>query len=733
MPEVKFPYGKEFLSLDIPEDRYAGTLVSDMHHYVAPKSPAELVNDAMANPIGTPRLSVMAEGKKKVVLIASDHTRPVPSKDIVPQMLAEIRQGNPEADITILISTGCHRGTTKEELISKFGPEIVANEKIVVHDCDDTANLTYIGKLPSGGDLIINKVAAEADLLVAEGFIEPHFFAGFSGGRKSILPGIASRKTVVYNHNGQFIADPHARTGIVDGNPIHNDMLYAARAARLAYVVNVVINAEKNAIFAVAGDVDLAHRVGREFLASQCQVKAVPSEIVISTNGGYPLDQNIYQSVKGMTAAEATVKEGGVIIMLSKCNDGHGGKVFHETFRDEKNLERMMKKFIETPPDETIIDQWQSQIFARLLMKATVVFVSDADDELVSDLHMVPAHSMEEALQKADEILAAKGITGGKILAIPDGVSVLRLKLQRSGAGTEHHTPQLSPGVLQGEVKVTGGILPLEIGDLSLHGNGRENRIPERYPIEDVWNGNEYDDLNSIAIVSFSGETVSKMLDKDDEVKGQKSEKLIERIVNAHTQKGDLVLDFFGGAGTTAAVCMKMQRQFIVCEQLDKHLDIMERRLTKVIQGEQSGISRRNGWSGGGLFVSCELAQCNAVFAEEIAKAADDAALTALLWKILDTGYASHRVWTADVRGQGVHAVVLRGVGHGVPLRADRNAEGPCAGRMARAAARGRGKPVRVASAARLPDCGAAELRHVFRERTTPAEAGAGALPHGDG
>ena len=147
MPEVKFPYGKEFLSLDIPEDRYAGTLVSDMHHYVAPKSPAELVNDAMANPIGTPRLSVMAEGKKKVVLIASDHTRPVPSKDIVPQMLAEIRQGNPEADITILISTGCHRGTTKEELISKFGPEIVANEKIVVHDCDDTANLTYIGKL----------------------------------------------------------------------------------------------------------------------------------------------------------------------------------------------------------------------------------------------------------------------------------------------------------------------------------------------------------------------------------------------------------------------------------------------------------------------------------------------------------------------------------------------------------------------------------------------------------
>ena len=425
MPVIKFPYGKEFLSLDIPEERFAGTMVSQMHHYVAPKSPVELVNDAMAHPIGTPKLSVMAEGKKKVVLIASDHTRPVPSKCIVPQMLAEIREGSPDADITILISTGCHRTTTKEELINKFGPEIVEKEKIVIHDCDDTANLTYLGKLPSGGDLIINRLAAEADLLVAEGFIEPHFFAGFSGGRKSILPGIASRKTVIYNHNGQFIDSPRARTGIVDGNPIHNDMLYAARAARLAYVVNVVINSDKEAIFAVAGDVDLAHRVGREFLASQCQVPAKMTDIVISTNGGYPLDQNIYQAVKGMTAAEATVKEGGVIIMLSKSNDGHGGKVFYETFRDEKNLPRMMQKFVSTPPDETIIDQWQSQIFARLLMRATVIFISDAPDDMVSDLHMVPAHSLEEALKKADEILAAKGICNAPVLAIPDGVSVM--------------------------------------------------------------------------------------------------------------------------------------------------------------------------------------------------------------------------------------------------------------------------------------------------------------------
>ena len=292
----------------------------------------------------------------------------------------------------------------------------------MVHDCDDKDNMVYLGKLPSGGDLIINRLAAEADLLVAEGFIEPHFFAGFSGGRKSVLPGVASRATVMYNHNSSFIADPHSRTGVIEGNPIHNDMLYAARAARLDFIVNVVIDAKHDPVFAVAGDCDLAHRAGREFLASKCQVDAVPADIVISTNGGYPLDQNIYQSVKGMTAAEATVKEGGVIIMLSKAADGHGGKSFHETFRDEKDLNRMMQAFLDRKPEETIIDQWQSQIFARVMLKATVIFISSCDDELVEDMHMIPAHSVEEALKKAKEIVKKEDYM---VTVIPDGVSVI--------------------------------------------------------------------------------------------------------------------------------------------------------------------------------------------------------------------------------------------------------------------------------------------------------------------
>lgn len=424
MANIKLPYGKEFLDVNIPDERLNAVLVSDMHHYKAEKSQTELVREALENPIGTPKLSVMAQGKNKVVIIASDHTRPVPSKVIMPLMLAEIRKGNPKADITILISTGCHRATTKEELEAKFGPEIMANEKIYVHDCDDESMLVNLGKLPSGGDLIINKLAVEADLLCSEGFIEPHFFAGYSGGRKSVLPGIASRVTVVYNHNAGFIASDKSRTGIIDGNPIHRDMLYAARIARLDFICNVVINSDKEAIYAVAGDCDLAHRQGIDFLNSQCKVKSVPSDIVITTNGGYPLDQNIYQAVKGMTAAEATINKGGVIIMIAKSNDGHGGEEFYKTFLNEKDVVKMIEEFLKRPSEETIPDQWQSQIFARILKDVKVVYVSDAEDNIVSDLHMIPAHSVEEAIEKADEILGNKN---SKITVIPDGVSVIVL------------------------------------------------------------------------------------------------------------------------------------------------------------------------------------------------------------------------------------------------------------------------------------------------------------------
>ena len=419
--ELHFPYGKETLSIDIDDKNLKGVLVSSLHDYKSQKSPKDLVEEALMNPIGSERLSKLSEGKKKVVLICSDHTRPVPSKVIVPPMLREIRKGNPDAEVTIVISTGCHRATTREELIAKFGEEIVEKENIVIHKADESP-VTFLGILPSGGELLINSIVAEADLVCSEGFIEPHFFAGFSGSRKSILPGVASRTTVLANHCSEFIASPYSRTGILEGNPIHRDMVWAARKAKLAFICNVVINSEKEPIYAVAGDVEKAHEEGCRFLSSLCRVKAATADIVISTNGGYPLDQNIYQAVKGMTAAEATVREGGVIIMLAASNDGLGGDDFYHQMADEKDIHKTMALFLSRGRNETVPDQWQTQIFLRILMKATVVYVSSAPDGIVEDLHMVPAHSLEEALEKARRIVGKADAT---ITAIPDGVSVI--------------------------------------------------------------------------------------------------------------------------------------------------------------------------------------------------------------------------------------------------------------------------------------------------------------------
>ena len=423
MPVVEFPYGRDHLSFDIPDHRFRGALVSRLHRAGdgAAAGGETLVDRALARPLGTPPLHVLAAGKKKVVLIASDHTRPVPSRIIIPRMLAEIRRGNPAAEITILVATGCHRETTRAELEEKFGGGITGRERILVHDCD-SPDMVHLGTLPSGGALVLNRLAAEADLLVAEGFIEPHFFAGFSGGRKSVLPGIADRRTVCYNHNAEFIAHPAARAGVLDGNPVHTDMLYAARAAQLAFICNVVIDAGRNIVYASAGDCDRAHREGAAFLSARCGVTAAPADIVIAANGGYPLDQNIYQAVKGMTAAEAAVREGGVIIMIARSEDGHGAPEFYRTFAEEKNLDRMLKAFMKTPKEETRADQWQSQIFARVLRRAKILYLSGALDAVVRDLHMTPVRSIPEALKAAEEFL---GNPDASITAIPDGVAVM--------------------------------------------------------------------------------------------------------------------------------------------------------------------------------------------------------------------------------------------------------------------------------------------------------------------
>lgn len=422
--KIKLPFSTMGMTLDLEEHLDYEILESAIETMpVSDQTEDELVLDAMEHPIASPRLSMLSRGKQKVVVICSDHTRPVPSKHIIPFMLREIREGNPDADITLLIATGFHRETTREELVQKFGEDIVEHEKIVIHDSRDADAMADLGTLPSGARLLINRVAVEADLLVSEGFIETHFFAGFSGGRKSVLPGISGKVTVLGNHCSEFIDSPYSRTGILEHNPIHRDMVAASRMAKLQYIVNVVIDSNKKIVHAVAGDAVKAHGAGCDFLKKYCRITPKKkADIAIATNGGYPLDQNMYQSVKGMTAAEAAAKEDGIIIMVSNCGDGHGGEGFYQALRNCESPQKLMEEILKVPQNETKPDQWEYQIQSRILMRHKVIYVMcEQYRDMAKEMGFEVAADVNEALEMA---LKEKG-KDAHIAVIPDGVSVM--------------------------------------------------------------------------------------------------------------------------------------------------------------------------------------------------------------------------------------------------------------------------------------------------------------------
>ena len=414
MINLQIPYGSSVLTCQLPE---ASVLTSHIESFHPECSGAELVAQAMTAPLGTPPLETLASEARTAVVLISDHTRPVPSQDILPQMLAALRRGNPAISVTLLVATGCHRGSTREELISKLGREIVEHEHILIHDAFNPSNHVEIGILPSGAPLVVDRTAVDTDLLIAEGFIEPHFFAGFSGGRKSVLPGICDRVTVLGNHCGAFIHSPYTRTGILEGNPIHQDMVAAAKMAKLRYIVNVVINDSHETVAAFAGDTEIAHSAGVAFLRHYCEVPAVPGDIVITSNGGAPLDQNLYQCVKSLTAAEATAKPGATFILCGELADGVGGDSFYHSLRDCDNPSDLYDTYSVTPQSETIADQWQTQILCRILRDHRVIVVTRPEmSQVIREMKMDYAPTLEAALQMAGE---------GSITAVPNGVSII--------------------------------------------------------------------------------------------------------------------------------------------------------------------------------------------------------------------------------------------------------------------------------------------------------------------
>lgn len=417
--KVAMPYGSTHLTLEIPDEVVAGVLVP-----AYPRNPAgpAAIEDALRNPVASPRLKDLVKGKRNVVLLSPDHTRAMPSKFTVPPLLQEIREGNPGAGVTLLVATGLHRAPTRQELEDRYGQPVLDSVKVAVHDPDDPASHADLGILPSGAPLRVDRRALEADLLISEGLIEPHFFAGYSGGRKNVLPGIADRSTVYYNHSAGLIGHHLTNAGSLDGNLLTRDMDEAARRVRLAFILNVSTDDRKNVISAFAGDPAKAHRAGCDFLRRISTVKAGISDITVVTNGGYPLDQNLYQAVKGMYTASRTTREGGVIICLAECRDGVGGENFLDLAASAPSPEELLRRIMRTPAGETVMDQWEVHSLVQVLSRQRVVLVSEnISPDVARSMHLLHAPSTEEAMRMAQDLVGGHG----SVTVIPDGVQVI--------------------------------------------------------------------------------------------------------------------------------------------------------------------------------------------------------------------------------------------------------------------------------------------------------------------
>ena len=421
---IPIPYYTTTLALHVEEENLKAVLTAKMHGFHAEKSQEQLVLDALEHPVDSPRLRTLAEGKRNIVIVTSDHTRAVPSKITLPLLLKEIRSGNPDADITILIATGLHRPTTEEEQRRMFGDEIVDHEKIAINNAFAPEQFVELCTLPSGAVFQVNRLAAECDLLVTEGFVEPHFFAGFSGGRKSILPGICSERTVNENHSYKAVSHPRSNSGMLKDNPIHADMLCAAKAVNVQFIFNVALDGEKKIVAAWAGDLEKAHEAGVAFIRQWSQCPVVTGDIVITSNGGYPLDQNLYQSPKAMATAEACAGEDGVIIMCCSCCDGMGGAHFGQLIQrgTPDEIDRYLSSI---PPEKTIPEQWCTQVCVRVLRKHPVILVTTfLNHDEVRKANMIPASTPDEALEIAYRLKGKQA----SVVVIPDGVSVLTVK-----------------------------------------------------------------------------------------------------------------------------------------------------------------------------------------------------------------------------------------------------------------------------------------------------------------
>ena len=413
-PVARIAYGRGRIPLELDPALAAW-------HVIAPKPASALADPrgafaaACREPIGSAPLRDRVRPGDRVVIVTSDGTRPVPNRLLIPWLLEELPV--PPEQVRVLVGTGSHRPNTDEELAAMFGEDVVRRVRVVNHDAYAPGDNVSVGTTSSGAVVSLNREYVEADRRIAVGFIEPHFFAGFSGGPKAVAPGVADIDTIYRLHSYALVGDAKSTWGVLDGNPLHETIAESVSLCPPDFLVNVTLNADQGVTAFFAGDWRQAHRAGCAHVRQQAMApvaRAFP--VVVTSNSGYPLDQNLYQSVKGMSAAARIVEPGGTVLVASECSDGvpaHGnfGAMLrsHATVAD---LDAHLRGL-----SAPVLDQWQVQVLAQILARCRVALYSSLDEATVRACKLAPVADLGQAV--ALEIERAG--RGAPVAVLPEG------------------------------------------------------------------------------------------------------------------------------------------------------------------------------------------------------------------------------------------------------------------------------------------------------------------------
>jgi nickel-dependent lactate racemase len=416
--KVHLPYGRQGLEVELPEQ----ARVFLPKRMPALAQPEEAVREALRQPVGSPALSELVRPAHKVAIVFSDITRPTPNDILLPIILSELATaGVASQDIVLVNATGMHRANTRGELIAMLGQETADRYRIVQHDARDKRQQVFLSKNERGAEIWVDRDYMRADIRILTGFVEPHLFAGYSGGGKAVLPGIAGAEIIMSNHGGPMLAHPRATWCQAKGNPIFEEIRGVALATQPAFIVNVSLNERKEITGVFAGEMIQAHDAGIAF-AERAYLQPVPQryDIVVTTNMGYPADINLYQSVKGMSVAAQAVKEGGTIILASECADGLGQAHYAEMLAWRQTPQELLDMVLE--PGFAELEQWAIQSQTMVQAKADLYLYSSMGLEQTARAHLKHCPDIDETVATLSEDFRRKN--SGKepsILVLPFG------------------------------------------------------------------------------------------------------------------------------------------------------------------------------------------------------------------------------------------------------------------------------------------------------------------------